>query len=90
MRPPISRNAPSSAVSSHPLNCRDEVTLSAAYSGCRSTEALYQPGPGETDRLSRTAHALLRRRGIEMLDPAIPLGAQHRPVLSVLSADVLE
>ncbi|MGO1283854.1 MAG: hypothetical protein ACTHUU_01950 [Brachybacterium sp.] len=66
------------------------VTLSAAYSGCRSTEALYQPGPGETDRLSRTAHALLRRRGIEMLDPAIPLGAQHRPVLSVLSADVLE
>ncbi|MGP9538137.1 hypothetical protein ACT3SP_08995 [Brachybacterium sp. AOP43-C2-M15] len=66
------------------------VTLSAAHSFCREAEALYRPGAGETDRTSRAAHALLRRRGIEILDPATPLAELGRPVVSVLSADVLE
>lgn len=66
------------------------VTLGAAYSACRSTGALYQPGPEETDRASRAVHALMHRRGIELLDAASPLSAQLRPVLSVLSMDVLE
>lgn len=66
------------------------VTLPAAHSYCRSAEALYQPGPGESDRPSRAAHALLRRRGIDFQDPATSIAEQDRPVVTVLSADVLE
>lgn len=66
------------------------LTLGAADSACRSTTALYRPGPGETGRLARAAHALLRRRGIELQDPALPLAEQARPVIAVFSADLLE
>lgn len=66
------------------------TTLAAAHGYCRSTGALYQPGPLETDRLARAAHELLRRRGIELQDPALPLSQQHRPVVSVFSAEILE
>lgn len=66
------------------------VTLAAAHSYCRPAQALYQPGPGETDRTARAAHALLRRRGIELQDGAVPLAEQHRPLVSVLGADILE
>lgn len=66
------------------------VGLLAADDYCRSTGALYRADPAATDRLVRTAHALMRRRGIEFQDPALPLSEQHRPVVSVFSADVLE
>lgn len=66
------------------------LTLGAALSACRRTGALYRPGPGETDRLSRAAHALLRRRGVTLQDPALPLEEQSRPVIAVFSADLLE
>lgn len=65
-------------------------TLAAAHSYCRSTGALYQPHVAETDPLSRAAHELLRRRGIELQDAGVPVHEQHRPVVSVLSLDVLE
>lgn len=66
------------------------TTFASAYDCCRSAGALYQPGALETDRLSRAAHALLRRRGVELQDPSLPLAEQGRPVVSVFSADVLE
>lgn len=66
------------------------LTLLAADGYCRSAGALYQPGPRETDRLSRAEHALLRRRGIEFQVPSITLPEQTRPVVSMFSADVLE
>ena len=66
------------------------VALRAAHSYCRETGALYRPGPGEADRTSRAAHALLRRRGIELQDPSTPLEGQARPVVAVFSADLLE
>lgn len=66
------------------------TTLSAALSYCRSAGALYRPGAEETDRSSRIAHRALRARGIELQDTTIPLAAQNRPVVSVLSADILE
>ena len=66
------------------------VALRAAHSYCRETGALYRPGPGEADRTSRAAHALLRRRGIELQDPSTPLEGQERPVVAVFSADLLE
>src|SRR5699024_11167882 len=46
------------------------VSLRAAHSYCRFADALYQPGPGEDDRLARAAHLLLRRRGIALQDPS--------------------
>lgn len=66
------------------------LTLAAAHGYCRSTGALYQPGPQETDRTARAAHALLRRRGVELQDSALTVSEQQRPVVSVFSADVLE
>lgn len=66
------------------------VTLGAAHSYCRSAGALYRPGTGETDRSARLAHALLRRRGVTLQDPALPLADQGRPVVAVFSADILE
>lgn len=66
------------------------VTLGAAYGYCRSTGAMYQPGSGETDRPSRLAHAVLRRRGVTMQEPGTALSAQSRPVVAVFSADLLE
>lgn len=66
------------------------VGLRAADSFCRFADALYQPGPGETDRASRAAHLLLRRRGITIREPALSVAEQGRPVVSVFSADVLE
>ncbi|WP_422116304.1 hypothetical protein [Brachybacterium sp. UNK5269] len=65
-------------------------TFAAAYSYCRSARALYQPHVTETDRLSRAAHEVLRRRGVDLQDAGRPVSAQHRPVVSVLSLDVLE
>ncbi|GAA1488702.1 hypothetical protein [Brachybacterium sacelli] len=66
------------------------LTLGAAHAYCRSLDALYQPGPEETDRLSRAAHALLRRRGVELQLPPLPVARLERPVVAVYSADVLE
>ncbi|WP_193105111.1 hypothetical protein [Brachybacterium sp. FME24] len=66
------------------------LTLGAAHAYCRSLGALYQPGLEETDRLSRAAHALLRRRGVELQEPPRPVAEQGRPVVAVYSADVLE
>lgn len=66
------------------------VSLRAAATFCRFAGALYQPGPTETDRLARAAHLLLRRRGVDFQDPATPVSAQQRPVVSIFSADVLE
>ena len=66
------------------------ITLGAAHSYCRGAEALYRPGAGETGRPARFAHTLLRRRGIELQDPAVPLAEQDRPVVAVFSADILE
>lgn len=66
------------------------VTVGAAHSYCRAEGALYRPGPGETDRGARAAHALLRRRGIEFQEPPLAVAEQRGPVVSVLSADILE
>ena len=40
--------------------------------------------------LCREFSALLRRRGIMLQDPPLPLAAQNRPVVAVFSADILE
>lgn len=66
------------------------VSLRAAATYCRFAEALYRPGPAETDRLARAAHLLLRRRGIGFQDPSITLSEQPRPLATVFSADILE
>ena len=66
------------------------MSLRAAATYCRFAEALYRPGPAETDRLARAAHLLLRRRGIGFQDPSITLSAQPRPLATVFSADILE
>ncbi|MGP5125950.1 hypothetical protein ACTXKL_05375 [Brachybacterium tyrofermentans] len=66
------------------------LPLATADSYCRSAGALYQPGVLETDRIARAAHALLHRRGIEFQSSGIEVRDQNRPLVSMLSADVLE
>lgn len=66
------------------------LTAGAAQSFCRSTGALYQPSPEDTDSLSRATQALMRRRGVTFQDPPIAPRELRSPVVSVMSADILE
>ncbi|HJC70363.1 MAG TPA: hypothetical protein H9932_11925 [Candidatus Brachybacterium intestinipullorum] len=66
------------------------LAASAAHSFCRSTGARYQPGPADGDRLSRATHSLLRRRGITVQDPPLAPSEFRGPVVSIMSADLLE
>ncbi|MFC7376151.1 hypothetical protein ACFQRD_12820 [Brachybacterium sp. GCM10030268] len=66
------------------------VTAGAAYSVCRSAGASYRPGPGERDPVARGVHTVLRRRGIDLEDPAATVAELGRPVVSVFSPEVLE
>ena len=66
------------------------ITAGTAYRFCRRESALYRPHPAETDVLSRSAHSLMRRRGIEFQDPALPLHELRQPVVGVFSTGVLE
>lgn len=66
------------------------VTAGAAYDFCRREGALYRPHPSETDALSRAAHRLMKRRGIELQDTALPLRELTNPVVAVFSTGVLE
>ncbi|WP_114853262.1 hypothetical protein [Brachybacterium sp. YJGR34] len=61
-----------------------------AYRFCREQGAQYRPHPAETDALSRAAHALMRRRGITLADPALPLRDLRAPVVGIFSTGVLE
>lgn len=67
-----------------------KITAGTAYRFCRRENALYRPHPAETDVLSRSAHSLMRRRGIEFQDPALPLHELRQPVVGVFSTGVLE
>ena len=66
------------------------ITAGTAYRFCRRENALYRPHPAETDVLSRSAHSLMRRRGIEFQDPSLPLHELRQPVVGVFSTGVLE
>lgn len=66
------------------------TTAGIAYSFCRAEGALYRPHPAETDVLSRTAHRLMQRRGVEFQDTSIPLHDVGAPVVGIFSTGVLE
>lgn len=66
------------------------ITAGTAYRFCRRENALYRPHPAETDLLSRSAHSLMQRRGIEFQDPTLPLHELRSPVVGVFSTGVLE
>lgn len=66
------------------------TTAGIAYSFCRAEEALYRPHPSEDDVLSRAAHTLLRRRGVDFQDSSVPLHEVHAPVVGIVSTGVLE
>lgn len=66
------------------------ITARTAYEFCRREGALYRPHPAETDVLSRGAHRLMRRVGIEIQDPSAPLIGAGAPVVAVFSTGVLE
>ena len=44
----------------------------------------------EDDVLSRAAHTLLRRRGVDFQDSSVPLHEVHAPVVGIVSTGVLE
>lgn len=60
------------------------------YEFCRREGAVYRPHPAETDRVSRAAHALMRRRGIEVVEPTTPLPELDGPVVGIFSTGILE
>lgn len=66
------------------------ITAGAAIGFCRREHALYRPHPSEQDVLSRTIHRVMRKRGIEFQDTAIPLRELTNPVVAVFSTGVLE
>ena len=66
------------------------VTGGAAQSFCLEHGARYRPHPAETDVLSRAAHDLFRRRGIEFAPTDVPLRELLAPVVAVFSTGVLE
>jgi hypothetical protein len=66
------------------------TTAGIAFTFCRAENALYRPHPAETDALSRAAHSLMQRRGVEFQDTSIPLHAIGAPVVGIFSTGVLE
>lgn len=74
----------------HGAELSRRITGGTAYAFCRQENALYRPHPSEVDVLSRTAHRLMRRRGIEFQDVAVPLHELRSPVVGVFSTGVLE
>ncbi len=66
------------------------ITARTAYDFCRRENALYRPHPSEKDLLSRNTHKLMKRRGVEFQDTAIPLRAVNNPVVSIFSTGVME
>ncbi|WP_341854295.1 hypothetical protein [Brachybacterium sp. GPGPB12] len=48
------------------------LTAGIAMSFCRAEGALYRPHPSEVDVVSRAAHRLMARRGVEFQDTSIP------------------
>lgn len=74
----------------HGAELSRRITAGAATTFCRAENALYRPHPAETDALSRVAHSVMARRGIEFQDSAIPLHELRGPVVGVFSTGVLE
>ncbi|MCT1908966.1 MULTISPECIES: hypothetical protein [Brachybacterium] len=66
------------------------ITAGIAMSFCRAEGALYRPHPSEVDVLSRAAHRLMTRRGVEFQDTSIPLHEVRAPVVGIFSTGVLE
>ena len=66
------------------------LAVAAAHSFCRDTQALYRPEPAERGPLAGGARAVLRRRGVEFADPAVPLFDPPRPVVGILAPELLE
>ncbi|MDO4254201.1 MAG: RNA-binding protein [Kocuria sp.] len=62
----------------------------AAASYCQETGAAYRPHPAEQDRLSRLLHAVLRRRGIDVVPNDNALDRTEGAVTAVFSTGVLE
>lgn len=66
------------------------TTAGIATAFCRAEGALYRPHPSEVDVLSRTAHRVMRRRGVEFQDSSVPLHEVGAPVVGIFSTGVLE
>lgn len=64
--------------------------VAAAHSFCRDTQALYRPESAERGPLTGGVRAVLRRRGVEFEDPAIPLFDPPRPIVGILAPELLE
>lgn len=66
------------------------LSAGTAYRFCRAHDALYRPHPAETDVLSRTVHAAMRRAGIELAPVDVPLRDLAAPVVGIFSTGLLE
>lgn len=67
-----------------------QVSVGSALDFCRRTGSLYRPHPREEDVLSRSAHWLMKKRGVQFADSSIPLNRAMNPVVSIFSTGVLE
>lgn len=57
---------------------------------CRGRDVSYRPHPSEADAVSRAAHKLMRRAGIDFEQSGRPLVDLGRPVVSIFSTGSLE
>ena len=64
--------------------------VAAAHSFCRGAQALYRPDLAGRGPLAGAARTMLRRRGVEFEDPALPLFDPTRPLVGVLTPELLE
>lgn len=66
------------------------ISGGSAWHFCKGNNGLYRPHPREEDVLSRTQHALWKKRGMEFADTSIPLSQMPNQVVAVFSTGVLE
>lgn len=66
------------------------ISGGSAWHFCAGNNGLYRPHPREEDLLSRTQHALWRKRGMEFADTSIPLRQMPNQVVAVFSTGLLE
>lgn len=65
------------------------LRMRAPLSAAEREEVRYRPHCAETDLLSRGGHALLRRKGVELIPAASTVAELASPVIGLVSAEVL-
>lgn len=89
-RPRITTDRPVMLGQLHGTELTRRETLTTYLHACAQGEMLYRPHPNEKDAVSRTLHAVMRRRGVEFASTSTALTELTQPVVSIFSTGTLE